>query len=129
MSDRWILAVDGEFSAAHYLDAHDGKCREMHGHTYLVRAEYSSRALHDRGPARGMVIDFAIVRQSLSRAIGRLDHKLLNALLENPTAEELSRCLFWELRTLDGGEMLESVQVWEGPKASVRYYGGLVKGI
>ncbi|HEX59299.1 MAG TPA: hypothetical protein ENF26_04020, partial [Methanomicrobia archaeon] len=33
---RFRLGVTARFSAAHRLPQHEGKCKELHGHTYKV---------------------------------------------------------------------------------------------
>jgi 6-pyruvoyltetrahydropterin/6-carboxytetrahydropterin synthase len=72
------------FEAAHRLPGHPGKCRELHGHSYRLVVTVE-RAL-DEGS--GMVIDFGELKQIVRReVIDLVDHKCLNDLIDNPTAE------------------------------------------
>jgi 6-pyruvoyltetrahydropterin/6-carboxytetrahydropterin synthase len=107
------------FEAAHQLEWHKGKCRQLHGHSYVFEVVVT-------GPLdeRGVVMDFAEVDEVVAIAIlggaGGLDHSYLNELLPNPTAEliavligqrldaaglEWSRIKLWE--TKDGSVILE----------------------
>lgn len=84
------------FHAAHRLPFHDGKCFYEHGHTYkaeiCVRGEV--QAEHPDNPESGMVLDFGKLSYEWKSAsdIYGLDHRNLNDLLPNPTAENL--CLW-----------------------------------
>lgn len=46
------------FEAAHRLQRHGGKCRNLHGHSYQVFVHIDGQALQTEGPATGMLIDF-----------------------------------------------------------------------
>lgn len=75
------------FHASHVLPQHPGKCSRLHGHTYTVEVSVvgSIRA------EDGMVVDFDTLEDALRReVIERFDHRHLNDLLENPTAELLA---------------------------------------
>ena len=50
-----------EFDAAHRLREHEGKCKHLHGHRYVVEASFSSGELD----AVGRVIDFGVIRERL----------------------------------------------------------------
>jgi 6-pyruvoyltetrahydropterin/6-carboxytetrahydropterin synthase len=103
-----------EFDAAHRLDWHPGKCRNLHGHTY--RLEVTTRGGVDD---RGVVMDFseldAIVR---TRVLDDLDHCFLNDVLDNPTAERIGA---WIWRRLAESELaLSELRLWETRRSSVR---------
>lgn len=72
------------FEAAHFLpcvpDGH--KCKRMHGHNY--RIEIAVDGLLD---SRGFVVDFAELDDMVMPLIAALDHRMLNDVIENPTAE------------------------------------------
>ena len=72
------------------------KCARIHGHSFRVE-------LHVSGPvdARlGWVMDFADVRSAFEPLYQRLDHHYLNDVpgLDNPTSENLARCIWRELK-------------------------------
>jgi len=57
------------FDSSHMLDGHDGKCQNLHGHTYKLEITVSDDPI--RGGAKdGMVMDFtdlkAIVKQHIT---------------------------------------------------------------
>ncbi|HEX4823111.1 MAG TPA: 6-carboxytetrahydropterin synthase QueD [Candidatus Polarisedimenticolaceae bacterium] len=106
------------FEAAHRLPHHPGKCRELHGHSYrlVVAVDRPVEA------ASGMAIDFgdlkAIVRREV---VDRVDHRSLNDLLDNPTAEVIAAWAWERLHPhLDG---LAEIELWETEDCSVVYRG------
>ena len=60
------------FDAAHRLHKHEGKCFNLHGHTYNVEVVFS-------GPVNenGMVLDFADLKQKTEIALAAWDHSLI----------------------------------------------------
>ena len=71
------------FEAAHHLPWHPGRCQRLHGHHYRLEVTVE-------GPVdeHGVVMDFDDLRAVVEReVVGRYDHRLLNDLLDNPTAE------------------------------------------
>lgn len=68
-----------EFDAAHRLQHHDGKCRRLHGHRYVVEVTLEGPIRTD-GPDRGMVRDFSAVDAALADCVvGPFDHRTLLA--------------------------------------------------
>ena len=57
------------FDSSHMLDGHDGKCQNLHGHTYKLEITVSDGIIRG-GPKDGMVMDFAdlkaIVKQHIT---------------------------------------------------------------
>lgn len=97
------------FDAAHYLPDYPGKCKNMHGHHWVVDLGVEGPVCRD-----GMVIDFTILKDFLSTIKDTFDHHLLNDTVSNPTAENI--CLYIE------GKLKESslkgfksyfIKVWE----------------
>jgi 6-pyruvoyltetrahydropterin/6-carboxytetrahydropterin synthase len=60
------------FSAGHFITLADDLCEPLHGHNWTVAAEVEGRP----GP-HGMVVDFILLRDELSRIVARLDHRML----------------------------------------------------
>jgi 6-pyruvoyltetrahydropterin/6-carboxytetrahydropterin synthase len=95
------------FEAAHRLDWHPGKCKNLHGHSY--RLDVSVEGPLD---ANGVVLDFDTLKEVVrTQVVDRWDHSDLNEVLENPTAELLA-LLAWELLT-DSGLRLAALRLWE----------------
>ena len=98
------------FDAAHYLPGYLGKCANMHGHHWVIELGVWGQVGKD-----GMVIDFSILKEFLDVIKDRLDHHLVNDIVENPTAENI--CLYirdeYDMREWPKGVELDFVKVWE----------------
>jgi len=76
-----------EFEAAHFLPFYKGACHNQHGHSYKLEVEVSGPIM-DSGSNKGMVVDFKLLKKTvMDKIIERLDHKMLNTIYDNPTAE------------------------------------------
>ena len=106
------------FEAAHRLPRHPGKCRELHGHSYRLVVVVDGPP----EPASGMVMDFADLKRIVRReVIDPLDHKCVNDVMENPTAEMISVWL-WE-RLLGSLPGLVEIELHETDDCAVVYRG------
>jgi 6-pyruvoyltetrahydropterin/6-carboxytetrahydropterin synthase len=112
------LAVDFNFSAAHRLPYYDGPCNRVHGHNYRLRVTIRGRP----DPATGMLMDFEELRARVqARVLEAVDHRLLNDLVANPTAENLVVWVWGRLvEALPG---LVQLELWETPSYKVIYRG------
>lgn len=85
------------FEAAHFLKYHDGKCRNIHGHSYVLHVIVRGETLHASGPKTNMIIDFQDLNNIVKPMIVEyLDHKFLNETLnsDSPTAEFIAQWIF-----------------------------------
>lgn len=106
------------FDAAHRLDAYDGPCADLHGHTY--RLEVEIKGLPDE---RGLVIDFNEIKSIVEGVIlQKFDHRYLNELVPfNTTAENLVVHFYEQLQKAlqssakDRPVTLERLRLWETP--------------
>ncbi len=109
---RTSVTTSFTFEAAHHLAWHPGKCRNPHGHSYRLEVTVSG-PLDDHG----VVVDFdhlrAVVEQTV---IDRWDHRDLNEILDNPTAELLAHRA-WTLLA-DAGLTLSALRLWETDHSS-----------
>jgi 6-pyruvoyltetrahydropterin/6-carboxytetrahydropterin synthase len=109
------------FDSAHYLprvpDGH--KCKRLHGHTYTLIPTVSGIVDEDSG----MILDFADLDVLVKRAIvDRVDHRCLNDLYENPTAENMVGAMALDLiKVLPVGVRLVSLELREGLKNAALY--------
>jgi 6-pyruvoyltetrahydropterin/6-carboxytetrahydropterin synthase len=95
------------FEAAHQLPWHEGKCRHLHGHSYRLEVTVE-------GPVgdNGIVVDFADIRAVVDReVIARYDHRYLNDLLDNPTAELLAAEIWKSVEA--AGLDVARLRLWE----------------
>ena len=117
-----------KFDAAHVLTDHEGRCRNLHGHTYRVDVSVSTEAGGD------MVVDFKELKAIANEVVcGRFDHSFIYntgsageseiaAVVERlgmrtvaipfrSTVENLAKMFYNELKAKAPG--LSSVKVWE----------------
>ena len=107
------------FEAAHRLPRHPGKCRELHGHSYVLTVTVE-RPVDE---ASGMVLDFAELGDVVRReVVAQVDHRCLNDLLENPTAERMAEWAWERLVGVLPG--LDEVELHETRDCSVVHRGG-----
>ncbi|MBU3913522.1 MAG: 6-carboxytetrahydropterin synthase QueD [Nanoarchaeota archaeon] len=110
------LSRTSRFEAAHKLPNHKGKCKNLHGHTYILEISVEGKVSKE-----GIVIDFCeidnLVRESV---INTLDHSYLNEIIENPTAENISLWVWSKLKTKLN---LCEIKLWETPDSCVTYSG------
>jgi 6-pyruvoyltetrahydropterin/6-carboxytetrahydropterin synthase len=104
---RVRIGKEFRISSAHFLPHHNGKCKNLHGHNYRIRLTM----VGDVDPLTGMVKDFYDLNADFEAIIGISDHRSLNDLMDNPTAENLSVRWLERLRVKDG--RYSSVIVWE----------------
>lgn len=101
------LKLTYRFCAAHRLDnLPDGhKCRRMHGHNYEVTVMCKHHGLDEYG----FLIDADRVDGLVSKIIDRLDHQVLNDLLDTPSSEMLAEWFYRELQHFDDSRLLEQI--------------------
>lgn len=110
---RTSVTCSFTFEAAHRLDWHPGKCRNLHGHSYRLDVTVS-------GPldGNGVVVDFDQLSEIVHRAvIDHWDHRDLNEVIDNPTAELLAHRA-WDLLA-GAGVTLSALRLWETDDSSV----------
>jgi len=98
------IYINQKFEAAHFLPGYKGKCANLHGHTWRFELTIRSEFITD-----GMVMDFIEVKEALNEVLP--DHTLLNDIIPNPTAENLSAYLYKQMKERITG--LVKVVVWE----------------
>ena len=107
-----------DFEAAHLLPHHPGKCRDLHGHSYRLVVTVD-RPL-DAGT--GLAIDFSDLKTVVRlEVVDGLDHKYLNELIENPTAEHVAIWI-WN-RLVEAVPGLVEIELRETRDCSVVYRG------
>ncbi|MGG0719570.1 6-carboxytetrahydropterin synthase QueD [Robertmurraya massiliosenegalensis] len=93
---RVLVSKEFTFDAAHHLHCYEGKCKNLHGHTYKVILGVS--AFVDE---IGIVIDFGDLKKIWKEKIEVfLDHRYLNETLPkmNTTAENLVVWIYEQLQ-------------------------------
>jgi len=67
------------FEAAHALDGYDGKCRDIHGHSYHLKVTFLGNPIEDKDVSEcGMVVDFGELKKIVNEKVYDLfDHRLI----------------------------------------------------
>ena len=106
------------FHAAHNLTGYEGKCENLHGHSYRLRVAVEGTVGSD-----GLVMDFAeIDRVVRERVIDVLDHSYINDIVEgNASLENLAEWVWGALKDalplkrLEMRETDTNFLIYEGP--------------
>jgi|19_taG_2_1085344.scaffolds.fasta_scaffold16267_3 6-pyruvoyltetrahydropterin/6-carboxytetrahydropterin synthase len=133
-----------EIDAGHRVTYHDSKCRNLHGHRYVIEASVTGE-LHTSGSEEGMTMDFSFLKEEMTKHIHDVvDHAFMvwekdpleRMLIETmtnivslpfvPTAENLAGYWFNELKPAialrtDGHAELSQIKVWETPNCAAVY--------
>lgn len=73
----YLLKTAATFDSAHFLSGYNGKCANIHGHTWKLEVAISSQELKETGEKRGMVIDFSDFKKAVRKLASRFDHTLI----------------------------------------------------
>ena len=116
------LSVKGDFASSHILNGYDGKCKNLHGHTWKVEVTVAG----DKLDPVGLLVDFKLLKKQLKDFLENLDHVHLNDLPAfqhmNPTTENLARHIYEGFSRMCAPVQLKKVVVWESESAWVTYY-------
>ncbi len=115
---RVLVSKEFTFDAAHHLHDYEGKCKNLHGHTYRVVLGLSGYT-----DERGLLIDFGDIKKIWKQKIEiHLDHRYLNETLPpmNTTAENIVVWIYEKLTValLDegyNGARVEFIKLYETP--------------
>lgn len=116
----YLVRVESDFSAAHFLKHYRGKCERLHGHNYKVRAWARGESLGQGG----MLFDFGELKGALRSVLESLDHSLLNdqaAFGDDPSAERIAEFIFKALALSLPEAPLHAVEVFETETNMARY--------
>jgi len=121
--EEWLIYKEFRFEAAHQLPHHDGKCRRLHGHSWIGRVYVKGNKLIEDGSKQGMLLDFDDIKKYLQPILTDfLDHHYLNETtgLLNPTSEAIAKWVFEKLEasSLPG---LYSVEIQETCTSGAQY--------
>lgn len=138
------IAKEFSFDMAHMLDGHDGKCKNLHGHTYKLQVEVAGD-LHQAGAKSGMVMDYSDLKAIVkTHILDEMDHafiydttseretkvaKLLQDLNSKTfgmpvrtTAEQMAKFIFERLQAV--GLPVSLIRLWETPTSYCEYSKG-----
>jgi len=105
------LKTEATFDAAHSLENYEGKCANLHGHTWKVIVEIKGNSRQVK--KNGILWDFT----NLKKEVKKFDHKLLNEICNfNPTSENLACYLVSKFHS-ENPDLKFKVRVYESPKS------------
>lgn len=123
-----------EFCYGHRLLNYSGKCRHLHGHNAKAAIVMEGESLD----ARGMLVDFSEIKQSLRQWIDhQLDHRMIlrhddpalpslrelnepvHVIADNPTAENIAKLIFDQAAEM--GFPVVEVSLWESSRSRATY--------
>ncbi len=115
---RVLVSKEFTFDAAHHLHDYEGKCKNLHGHTYKVIFGLSGYT-----DSRGLMIDFGDMKDIWKNEIEvHLDHRYLNETLPlmNTTAENIVVWIYEKMAEALSlkdyqGARVEFVRLYETP--------------
>lgn len=117
---RVLVSKEFTFDAAHHLHCYEGKCKNLHGHTYKVVFGISGFV-----DEIGLVIDFGDIKKLWKEEIEiYLDHRYLNETLPNmnTSAENIVVWIYQAMKQSlknhfneDRGLRVEFVRLYETP--------------
>lgn len=137
------ITKEFRFEGAHALIGYDGKCRHIHGHSYILYVTVAGTPSTDESdPKLGMLTDFSQLKALVNRAVvDRFDHALvmregaplcseLQAAYQNvirvpfqPTCENLIVHFAGEIRkVLPGRVRLFSLRLHETATSYVEWF-------
>ncbi|HBZ09983.1 MAG TPA: 6-carboxytetrahydropterin synthase QueD [Bacillus bacterium] len=117
---RVLVSKEFTFDAAHHLHCYEGKCKNLHGHTYKVIFGISGFV-----DEIGLVIDFGDIKEIWKEEIEiYLDHRYINETLPNmnTTAENMVVWIYEKMKESlsnrpekNNGVQVEFVRLYETP--------------
>lgn len=106
------------FDSAHHLNDYNGKCKNIHGHTYKL--EVTIKGVPDKN---GLVMDFHDLNDIIEdEVLEKIDHKYLNEVFDfNPTCEMTGLWIWEEIveKIAKTGCSLERIVLWETPTSYI----------
>lgn len=139
-----MYRISKEFvlDASHQLPRHEGKCANVHGHTYTIIVSLQSPTLLDEESHEGFVMDFGDLKQIMAPIISAMDHAFIAAgdepivtalekhgskiyrLGKRSTAENIAHHIFQLVSDKllhQGAVEVSGIEVWETPKSKAAY--------
>jgi len=111
-----IITKIFKFDSAHKLNDYEGQCANLHGHTYTLYVSIKGEIKEN-----GLVMDFKKLKEIVKeKVISKLDHKYINDIIAQPTAENM--CL-WIWKELSSQLNLYEIKLYETPDSFATYRG------
>lgn len=135
-----VVTKEFSFDSAHQLVGHEGKCANIHGHTYKLQVSVKNTPSLEQGATdEGFVIDFGDLKRIVNSVIvDPLDHAFIaqgneptldaislsrskvQILGFRTTVENMAQYICWRL--IAEGLPMHSVKMWETPTGSAEVF-------
>lgn len=107
------------FEAAHNLVHYQGKCENLHGHSYKLEITLEGQPGKD-----GMIVDFLEIKKIVQEKIlSKLDHAYLNDIIPQSSAENIAVWIWQQLVGCFSTARLFEIKVYETSESYVTYRG------
>lgn len=133
MAAKVYITKSFTFDAAHKLSKYEGKCANLHGHTYKLDVTVSRGMGGFENPEHEskyvMVMDFNELKDIVQEnVLDLLDHAYLNDIFSHTTAETMAVSIFRIIQTAlkkggFSGVEVACVKLWETPTSYAEYRG------
>lgn len=138
----YYLKTSSAFDSAHFLSRYDGKCKNIHGHRWVIEVKIKGQELQKTGNEKGMLTDFGNLKKTVRDLAESFDHSFIyekNTLKPStiqalndedfrlievpfrPTAENFAH-YFYDILSGEGFELAD-VTVYETPDNCAVYEG------
>jgi 6-pyruvoyltetrahydropterin/6-carboxytetrahydropterin synthase len=141
------LSKTYEFAAGHRIYGHEGKCANLHGHTYKFKIDIAPKIPGQKLDSLSRLVDYSVLDETVGAWIKeKWDHcffasstdpvcdfikqengKLYALGTDQPTIEVLAQELYWQAKfLLARDERFKSLRVasvtgWESPTSCAEY--------
>ena len=143
MDAKIRITKEFKFEMAHALDMHEGKCKNIHGHSYTLSVRVFGSPRKENVSEKGMVMDFTDLKEIVNKhIIDKIDHALmleknspyikvsasnpdqkLKIVDYQPTCENMLIDFAYTIRKhLPSGVMLHSLHIRETPTSYAEWY-------
>lgn len=76
-SETFTISRRIEIDAGHRIPEHHSKCKQIHGHRYVIEA-FCEGPLQEEGSQEGMILDFGFLKEEMIKTIyDHCDHRLI----------------------------------------------------
>ncbi len=111
----YIVRVNKEFEAAHFLTDYHGKPEPLHGHTWKIEVFIRADEL-DNG---GMGFDFLEIDKLLDEILP--NYKCMNDIYDfSPSAENVAKYMYEKIK--EKYPTLQKVVIWETKRGGAEYF-------
>lgn len=73
----YYLKTSSAFDSAHFLSGYDGKCKNIHGHRWVIEVRIQGHQLQPSGTEKGMLVDFGELKKEVRKLADDFDHTLI----------------------------------------------------